>query len=348
MRCSHIRLENLFVRGLSKFDMNNWKPTLAGLVAPLLMSLSLQWIGAEEVRISLRNGDVLRGRLISEVDVVLIEHAILGDVEIPKRSVRSIIRPNRNEAEKEDGDEEVADGEDPVGSAERTPDPWMKGIIRAISFEDWTRQFEFGMNLQSGRRDKFDYNARYNMRRRIEKNDFRFEARRYFGETEEEKTTDRVYSNFRWRRDFSPGLFYQTDTLYSSDEIKEIDVNIEQTVGLGYRLLNQRSLKVSTGAGLSGRYREDSVDNGNTNYLLDMFQDLDYRLGTRLRLTQEFRIALPPDERSDYEYVFQAGVVSKVTDALHFSLRYQLEYDRSLPEDRREDQRVVSSVGIDF
>jgi putative salt-induced outer membrane protein YdiY len=204
------------------------------------------------------------------------------------------------------------------------------------------------MNLQSGRRDKFDYNARFNVRRRIEKNDFRFEARRYFGESDQGKTTDRMYSNFRWRRDLSPGVFYQTDTLYSSDAIKEIDVNLEQTLGLGYRLLNQKALKVSTGAGLSGRYREDNVDNGNTNYLLDVFQDLDYRLGSRLRFTQEFRIALPPDERSEYEYEFQAGMVSKVTDSLHLSIRYQLEYDRSLPEDRREDQRIVSSVGIDF
>jgi len=303
--------------------------------------LSMQWMEAVEVRISLRNGDVLRGRLISEGDVVLIEHAILGDVEIPKRSVRSIIRPNQN---RDEGDA----SEEPENEESQVSEPWIKDFVRLISFENWSRQFEFGMNLQSGRRDKFDYNARFNIRRRIEKNDFRFEARRYFGESDQGKTTDRLYSNFRWRRDLSPGVFYQTDTLYSSDAIKEIDVNLEQTLGLGYRLLNQKALKVSTGAGLSGRYREDNVDNGNTNYLLDAFQDLDYRLGSRLRFTQEFRIALPPDERSEYEYEFQAGIVSKVTDSLHLSIRYQLEYDRSLPEDRREDQRIVSSVGIDF
>jgi putative salt-induced outer membrane protein YdiY len=321
--------------------MKFWTRSYVRVAAAFFACLSMQWMEAVEVRISLRNGDVLRGRLISEGDVVLIEHAILGDVEIPKRSVRSIIRPNQNQNE-EDTSEEPEKEELPAS------EPWMKDFVRVISFEDWSRQFEFGMNLQSGRRDKFDYNARFNMRRRIEKNDFRFEARRYFGESDQEKTTDRLYSNFRWRRDLSPGVFYQSDTLYSSDAIKEIDVNLEQTLGLGYRLLNQKALKVSTGAGLSGRYREDNVDNGNTNYLLDVFQDLDYRLGSRLRLTQEFRIALPPDERSEYEYEFQAGIVSKVTDSLHLSIRYQLEYDRSLPEDRREDQRIVSSVGIDF
>ena len=321
--------------------MKFWTRSYARVATVFFACLSMQWMEAVEVRISLRNGDVLRGRLISEGDVVLIEHAILGDVEIPKRSVRSIIRPNQNRNE---GDA----SEEPENEESQVPEPWMKDFVRLISFENWSRQFEFGMNLQSGRRDKFDYNARFNIRRRIENNDFRFEARRYFGESDQGKTTDRLYSNFRWRRDLSPGVFYQTDTLYSSDAIKEIDVNLEQTLGLGYRLLNQKALKVSTGAGLSGRYREDNVDNGNTNYLLDAFQDLDYRLGSRLRFTQEFRIALPPDERSEYEYEFQAGIVSKVTDSLHLSIRYQLEYDRSLPEDRREDQRIVSSVGIDF
>ena len=321
--------------------MKFWTRSCVRVAIVFFACLSMQWMEAVEVRISLRNGDVLRGRLISEGDVVLIEHAILGDVEIPKRSVRSIIRPNQNRNE---GDAP----EEPENEESQASEPWMKDFLRVISFENWSRQFEFGMNLQSGRRDKFDYNARFNVRRRIEKNDFRFEARRYFGESDQGKTTDRLYSNFRWRRDLSPGVFYQTDTLYSSDAIKEIDVNLEQTLGLGYRLLNQKALKVSTGAGLSGRYREDNVDNGNTNYLLDVFQDLDYRLGSRLRFTQEFRIALPPDERSEYEYEFQAGIVSKVTDSLHLSIRYQLEYDRSLPEDRREDQRIVSSVGIDF
>lgn len=321
--------------------MKIWTRSYAGVAAVFIACLFVECVEAVEVRISLRNGDVLRGRLISEGDIVLIEHPILGDVEIPKRSVRSIIRPNENQNEGDTPEESEME-------ESQASEPWVKGLIRVISFEDWTRQFEFGMNSQSGRRDKFDYNARFNMRRRIEKNDYRFEARRYFGESGDEKTTDRVYSNFRWRRDLSPGVFYQSDTLYSSDRIKEIDINLEQTLGLGYRLLNQKTLKVSTGAGLSGRYREDNVDNGNTNYLLEVFQDLDYRLGSRLRLTQEFRIALPPDEQSEYEYEFQTGIVSKVTDALHLSIRYQLEYDKSLPEDRREDQRIVSSVGIDF
>ena len=168
--------------------MKFWMRSYVRVAIVFFACLSMQWMEAVEVRISLRNGDVLRGRLISEGDVVLIEHAILGDVEIPKRSVRSIIRPNQNRNEGDAPDQ--SENEESQAS-----EPWMKDFVRVISFENWSRQFEFGMNLQSGRRDKFDYNARFNVRRRIEKNDFRFEARRYFGESDQGKTTDRYTSN---------------------------------------------------------------------------------------------------------------------------------------------------------
>lgn len=321
--------------------MNKWTRIIAELALALLVSIAGLFVHAEDVRISLKNGDLLRGRLISEGDIVLIEHALLGEVRIPKSSVKNIVRPEKKE------DEEMAQESSGI-EASKAPESRMNGFVRAISFQAWTRQFEFGMNTQRGRRDKIDFNARLNMRRKIEKNDFRFETRRYFGKSDQVKTTDRIYSNFRWRRDLSPGVFYQSDTLYSTDAIKEIDLNLEQTFSLGYRFINQKELKISTGAGMSGRYRDDNTDQGNMNYLVDFFQDADYSLNSRLRLTQEFRIALPPNERSNFEYEFQTGIVSKVTDSLHLSIRYQLEYDKSLPEDRREDQRIVSSVGIDF
>ena len=152
--------------------------------------------------------------------------------------------------------------------------------------------------------------------------------------SEGEKKSDRSLSSFRWRSDIAPGVFYQSDTLYSSDAIKEIDLSLEQKFGLGYRFINEKNFKLSTGMGLNGRYRDDSRGD-NTTYLVDLFEDIDYRLNQRFRITQEFSIALPPEDSNQYEIQFQTGVVSKITDSLHMSVRYQLEYDRSQPKDRR-------------
>ena len=323
------------------------------------------WAQVEEVEIVLTNGDRLKGEMVSEGETMVLKHAVLGELSLANGDVRMIERPNPPLALSKPKVQKPA-------LAKTTPIPESAGkaagsaakqpvrIVRAIqatrinrfadliNLDAWTQQFEFGMNSQNGRRDKIDFNTLYSMRRKIQNNDFRILVRRFYGESNQEKTTDRTYSNFRWRYDISPGVFYQSDTEYSSDRIKEIDLNLEQTLGVGYRFLNQKALKVSTGMGMSSRYRDRATESGETSSLVDLFQDVDYRVNNRLRLTQEFKLEVPPDKEDEYEYEFRLGMTSKLNEALHFSLRYQLEYDRSLPKDRREDQRVISSVGIDF
>ena len=296
-----------------------------------------QFAFGQEVKISLRNGDILRGLLIVEGDVVVIQHTLLGDIDIPKSSIKKLDRIVVREKKESEGE----------GAESEPTRPWGRAFIHALTFEPWSKEFEFGMNNQSGRRNRQDFSLRYDMRRRIEKNDYRFLAQKYYGVSEGEKKSDRSLSSFRWRSDIAPGVFYQSDTLYSSDAIKEIDLSLEQKFGLGYRFINEKNFKLSTGMGLNGRYRDDSRGD-HTTYLVDLFEDIDYRLNQRFRITQEFSIALPPEDSNQYEIQFQTGVVSKITDSLHMSVRYQLEYDRSQPKDRREDQRLVSSVGFDF
>jgi len=333
-----------------------------------LVFLAGQGLGQiQEVELVLTNGDRLKGQLISEGETIVLKHAVLGELSLANGDVLMIERPKpppiANEPQvKKSAVAETANDKDPtpadsnsgagakqLGRLDRAIQATrINRFVDLIDLDAWTQQIEFGMSSQNGRRDKVDFNALYSMHRKIESNDFRLLFRRYYGESNQEKTTDRTNSNFRWRHDISPGVFYQADTEYSSDRIKEIDLNLEQTLGLGYRLLNQRALKVSTGMGMSSRYRDTATESGETSYLVDLFQDVDYRVSSRLRLTQEFKLEVPPDNDEEYEYEFRMGMTSKVNEALHLSLRYQLEYDRSLPEDRREDQRVVSSLGIDF
>ena len=331
----------------------------------LSLLLGPAWSQLEEVEIILTNGDRLKGELVSEGDTIVLRHAVLGELSMANRDVRMIERPNPQPVLRKPKIEKPAVAEASprpgptkkvAGSSTKQPGRLDRAIqatrinrfVDLIDLDAWTQQFEFGMSSQNGRRDKVDFNTLYSMRRKVQNNDFRLLARRYYGESNQEKTTDRTYSNFRWRHDISPGVFYQSDTEYSSDRIKEIDLNLEQTLGVGYRFLNQKALKISTGMGMSSRYRDTATESGETSYLVDLFQDVDYQVSSRLRLTQEFKLEVPPDKGDEYEYEFRMGMTSKVNEALHLSLRYQLEYDRSLPEDRREDQRVVSSLGIDF
>ncbi|HCR31432.1 MAG TPA: hypothetical protein DIV79_15615 [Opitutae bacterium] len=345
--------------------MGIWKTGCISILIGLSLLAGQASSQAEEVELILTNGDRLKGELVSEGETIVLKHAVLGELSMANGDVRMIERPKPQPVSPKPKVQKptvakASPSPEPAGkatgSSAKQPGKLDRAIqatrtnrfVDLIDLDAWTQQLEFGMNAQSGRRDKVDFNTLYSMRRKIQNNDFRLLVRRYYGESNQEKTTDRTFSNFRWRHDISPGVFYQSDTEYSSDRIKEIDLNLEQTLGVGYRFLNQKALKVSTGMGMSSRYRDRATVSGETSYLVDLFQDIDYRVNNRLRLTQEFKLEVPPDKEDEYEYEFRMGMTSKVNEALHLSLRYQLEYDRSLPEDRREDQRVVSSVGIDF
>ena len=345
--------------------MGIWERGCNAISIGLLLLVVQASLQAEEVEIILTNGDRLKGELVSEGELIVLKHAFLGELSMANRDVRMIERPKPQPASPTHKVQKPAVAKtNPIpesagkaaGSSAKQPGSIDRAIqakrinrfVDLIDLDAWTQQFEFGMNSQNGRRDKVDFNTLYSMRRKIQNNDFRVLVSRFYGESNQEKTTDRIYSNFRWRHDISPGVFYQSDTEYSSDRIKEIDLNLEQTLGVGYRFLNRKALKFSTGMGMSSRYRDRATESGETSYLVDLFQDVDYRVNNRLRLTQEFKLEVPPDKEDEYEYEFRMGMTSKVNEALHLSLRYQLEYDRSLPKDRREDQRVISSVGVDF
>ena len=57
---------------------------------------------------------------------------------------------------------------------------------------------------------------------------------------------------------------------------------------------------------------------------------------------------MPLEKQDTYEYNFAAALVSEITEAINFSLRYEFEYDNSLAEDIREDRRFVGSLGYRF
>lgn len=302
------------------------------------------------VVIHFKNGDRLSGTLVEENDhSIVISTPILGQVRLERGVIETLKRVGAQE------EKEIASEPIPLLSEEAEkpqPKPQRRfGSGRWLSLlqlEQWDQRLEFGMNSQTGRRDKTDFSLRYDMRKKVGKTDHRIQSRILYGETDKEKSTDKLFANYRWRRDIAPGVFYESFSSYSFDAIKEIDHNLEQKLGIGYRWVNKEDFKFPTGGGSSGRYRDDTSKNAGFFYLVDLFEDIDYRLNKRLRMTQEFRFAVPPEDSDLYEYDFRVAVISDITDSLSFTLRYQLEYDNSQPEDRREDQQLISAIGMDF
>lgn len=316
---------------------------------------------SDRVRVSLSNGDLVSGKLLSETEdylevgttyagVVRLEKDIVLHVEtleaLPaKKSVEGVDSP-ATDSTKGIAVVKPVKTEDPV-----VPKVTRNKYLRPLMFnvlEKWKKRVEFGFTTQSGRRDKSDLAFRYKMQRKVGANQYLTETKILYGKTNDSVSTDRTNSFFRWRHGFAPGVFFESNSSYSSDAIKEIDYIFDQRVGVGYRFIESESIKLSTGLGGTMRLREDLNRENEQEELVDLFQDSEYKLSERVKLSQDMRFAMLLDDGDQYEVEFRASLISSLTKAVNLTVRYEIEYDASLPKDRREDRRMVSSLGYDF
>lgn len=328
----------------------------------------------------MENGDRFTGEIIGEDESSLrLSIDYLGEVELPKGLVSLVEATPLPTVDEAEGDVAVVaepepkskvEGKvEPVGvkgpeenravaggresSSVATADPVLAGYAKFFKrlrpFPDWDKRLQLGLTTQSGRRDKTDLNYRLDMSLKRQKNHFRFNAQYLYGKTGTVDTADKFSSDFRWRQDLTPGVFYQTDTLYSFDTIKKIESNVEQKLGLGRRFYESKAMTVSSGFGASGRWRsftERASD--EADYLVDVFQDWDYKINDRLRLRQDFKVAVPLEDSERYEYNLTAALVSDISKSMNLSLRYELGFDNSLDEDLKSDRRFISTLGYKF
>ncbi|MDQ8187626.1 DUF481 domain-containing protein [Pelagicoccus sp. SDUM812002] len=337
---------------------------------------------SQDVQVILDNGDSLSGSLLSEDEYeIRISVDYLGEISLPQDRVAEVVRISSVEAEalqspaKAIAETNIAStpeksrvvkdvpAPDNVieGSEEEDTSPARKRsfiyrIFAAIGdlddeidiLPEWDKSLQFGLNSSSGRKDQSTQNYRLDMDREFESSRINIEAEYAYGEANGSVTRDRLSSSYRWRKDIGPGVFYESESDYFNDQIKLIDASLEQKFGLGTRFFDKEYSTLSAGLGASGRWRSIPETESEVEYLVSVFQDWDYRMSERIRLKQDFNIAMPLEDTEGYEINFSTAVTSALSKSVKFSIRYELGVDNSLAEELREDRRFISSLGYAF
>ncbi|HYC73078.1 MAG TPA: DUF481 domain-containing protein [Opitutaceae bacterium] len=293
---------------------------------------------------ALENGDRLTGTLIKDDgDALEIKHPHLGMLRLRKSALKLEAPPTGTAA-----DLTVAEG--PKAAA---------GLRKPAS--NWKRQLEFGFSQQSGTTSKEDLTIRGQLDAKLGDNTFRGTARLLQAESADRTVTDRREADFRWRHDLNKRLFTQTLTTYAADDVRLIDLSLEQQVGGGYRLVDQARHKMNVGMGAVVQYLEREGHEDATALLGSFFQDYAFTLNSRLKLTQESNVLVSESSvfsslggRSglsgtprdgNYRMRFNTAVQSKVTTQMSLNVRYEYDYDRSVPDpELRGDQRITTSL----
>lgn len=230
----------------------------------------------------------------------------------------------------------------------------------------WKGKVEFGYQQQTGRQDALNTSVRADVEREGSVDTIKSSLRVLYGELNDRTTSDRADASFRWRHQLSPKVFGQAVTSYLTDNIKQIDQNYEQNVGIGYALLKRDRHVINLGGGLTGQYREAQGIEGGFAALGEFFEDYTYRFNGRLTFLQDMLAQYSPKSRDSYTIVngtltptdgdeqnykirFNTTLQGKITERISMNLRFEYEFDNAIPnEDAKTDQRITSSLGYAF
>ncbi len=306
-----------------------------------------------ETRLILGNGDSLRGRVIKVEDgVVHFDSEALGILTLPSTGVTIEETDPSKSATQEilaAGTEESAavqsEANPPDPANQENPDDQMELVKGKPA---WKKDIEFGFTMQSGRRDTIDVSGRFSANRTIEQDEYRFRARYLYGETQSLKSTDQFESSFRWRRDLSPRTFTQALTAYQNNQINHINHDFSQGIGVGRKFYNLDTFSFSMGGGATARYRDENGDPGRWNFMVDAFQDFDYKINSIFKVAQDANILIEPDDPENYTVRLNAALIGNITETVTMSMRYEYEYDNSLIVPNRFNQRIITSLGYLF
>jgi putative salt-induced outer membrane protein YdiY len=314
----------------------------------LLLLVFLAALTARATTWTLANGDRLTGTLVGESgDTLEIQHAQLGLLKIPRVALAAT-PPT------------AAAAISSVATTTTTPNARTGDKV----IPRWTRQIELGYSTQDGAKTKRDLTARFQIEGHdARSNSYRATAKVLRSEAEGVVTLDQQQADFRWRHEFNKRTFTQTLTTYTSDDLKQINYSVEQQLGGGYRLIDAPRQQVNIGLGaVLQRISRDGYEN-NTALLGSAFQDYSWQWNERVKFTQEATVFFADDASlavrggpsaplttnsadGNYRLKFNAALQTRMTDRVSLNLRYELDYDHSVPDPTfRSDSRLTSSLG---
>ena len=332
-----------------------------------LLALSLGLFATSIARpevLRLANGDLIQGQLLAHKDgTIRWAHPQLGLLSIPETAA-TVVPDQPPEAT---GPEIALDPTPPTTQAAPAATAVAEPKDKApAAKERWQSIAESGLSLHSGRNNSTNVHLRFESTFKRRNNDFRLQSLYAYSKANGTVSQDRTEGSFRWRRKLDALWFAQAQASYLSAKLKGLDHNIEQDLGVGYRLIQTERTTLSLGTGLTWQYRE-IVDGGTGNSLFGkVFQDFAFKISPRLELGEELTANYSPSSRgirvlssgavqhidtdvTNYTVALKTFLRGKITETFSLALRYEYEFDNTYVDgSTKADQRITTSLGYTF
>ena len=317
-------------------------PRLRALLV-FTLSLLLQ-CGIRADTLVLENGDRITGELLREENGTLVFHStLLGEIRAPSASSR-IITASNPDAIALTPTPEVATYE-PIAEVAAKSEP-----IAEEKSDDakWKRRIDVGLTGQRGKKDLSTYNMRFEAVRESDLGQVNLMLSHRYGKANNAVYQDATDASAVLTRNVTDDLFWRGQTRFETDSILGVDHSAEQSLGLGFKLIDGKRLDFDLGGGAAVRHREAYGDEARWDGLIDAFGKLKFAFNERLTFNQDLWMTTAATSSGDFRLRSYSALVNKLTEMLSLSIRYEYEILRTAKSEVPDSQRLVTAIGYVF
>jgi hypothetical protein len=297
-----------------------------------------------------RSGERLVGTVVEEsADQIVFDSEAFGRLYIERARVLSVERG----AEAAAPTPAAAPAPEPAPAPAEPASGTLAFLARINPLKGWNSSFHLGLVARRGDDSDNDLVLRFRSERTTAAgNDHRIQARYYYAEDVfsddvKQETDNQLTADYRYRHRLTDPFFLQSDSRYYRDAITQMDHEVTQTVGIGYRAERERwSLSLTPAAGVQWR---ELAGEDSTHAVVGLYQTFDIELTQTMKLRQDFDYLVAVDDSDDWSSRFGLELTQKIGAVWSLALRYDFIYDSIVGKDASEDQqRLAFSLGVDF
>jgi putative salt-induced outer membrane protein YdiY len=315
--------------------------------------------------VSLNSGERLVGEILpqsNEQTLVLLSDA-LGQVSLPRARVvkiepqpdveiaqNAVLAPLGEAAARS----EAAAVEAAIVEEKRVVDQLMN--LKAP--DSWKGNLRAGLNLSRGDRKWSETSVGGNLeiKERGSLNFYRINGSYTYRKSENSNvgsyiSTDRYDGTFTYRRTFSDDWFLQNSLGGRADEVKGIDREVQELLGVGYKYKPTAKLEFLLGGG--GGVEDFQADFEDTrsgiNPVLNVFQEFTWHVLKRTSVVQKFNYYWNPEDEDQFNFVFTAALRIRLTDLLGLEFAYSQNFDNDIGTgDNKKDTQWRNAMVVYF
>jgi putative salt-induced outer membrane protein YdiY len=293
--------------------------------------------------VTLTNGDLIKGTLVSDGDPVVIEHAVLGRVSFPRSAVASVKTMSTGDAGKATAAAAEAAGKFPPPPPPPDPDSFFKG---------WKGLLGAGLNGSSGNTEELSARVALGLLRETSQTKTTLDLSYNYGTSDGEKNKDN--GRFDARNDWLPQgeskwrPFVQGSIEY--DTFQDWDWRVSAYGGVGYELIKTDKILFMPRIGI-GASREFGGDDNKIHPEGLLGADFAWTINDRSKFFVNLDTYWLLDEIPDYRAFLKAGysIVVDEKSGMTLSLGIEDRYDASPGEGKnRNDLNYFLLMAIPF